>query len=85
MIFDRLRDLEGDWHEFESKALRKENERKDKEAKKALQKEAFAKDALKKRSLDAESESVVLPDAKRQQTVGPSQDQLGSSSSVAPV
>ncbi|KAI9846333.1 MAG: kinase subunit of RNA polymerase II carboxy-terminal domain kinase I [Sclerophora amabilis] len=30
-----LRDLEGDWHEFESKALRKENERRDKEARRA--------------------------------------------------
>ncbi|KAI9787305.1 MAG: kinase subunit of RNA polymerase II carboxy-terminal domain kinase I [Peltula sp. TS41687] len=31
----RLRDLEGDWHEFESKALRKENERREKEIRKA--------------------------------------------------
>ena len=31
----RLKDLEGDWHEFESKALRRENERRDKEARRA--------------------------------------------------
>ncbi|KAI9794514.1 MAG: kinase subunit of RNA polymerase II carboxy-terminal domain kinase I [Piccolia ochrophora] len=34
-----LRGLEGDWHEFESKALRKENERRDKEARRANNKE----------------------------------------------
>lgn len=27
--------MDGDWHEFESKALRKENERRDREARKA--------------------------------------------------
>ncbi|KAL1865995.1 hypothetical protein VTK73DRAFT_4937 [Phialemonium thermophilum] len=37
-----LRDLDGDWHEFESKALRRENERKEKEAKRAMAKEAAA-------------------------------------------
>ncbi|KAL9102023.1 MAG: hypothetical protein Q9163_002778 [Psora crenata] len=30
-----LKDLQGDWHEFESKALRKENERKNQEARRA--------------------------------------------------
>ncbi|KAJ4201953.1 serine/threonine protein kinase, CMGC, CDC2/CDK sub [Fusarium falciforme] len=30
-----LSNIEGDWHEFESKALRKENERRDREARKA--------------------------------------------------
>lgn len=34
---NRLAQLVGDWHEFESKALRKENERKDKEARKQAQ------------------------------------------------
>ncbi|KAI9884979.1 MAG: hypothetical protein M1823_003216 [Watsoniomyces obsoletus] len=34
-----LRNLEGDWHEFESKALRKENERRDKEARRQQQQE----------------------------------------------
>ncbi|PQE28545.1 CMGC CDK CRK7 kinase protein [Rutstroemia sp. NJR-2017a WRK4] len=34
-----LKALQGDWHEFESKALRKENERKDKEARRQAQKE----------------------------------------------
>ncbi|KAK0378669.1 hypothetical protein CLIM01_03962 [Colletotrichum limetticola] len=37
-----LADLDGDWHEFESKALRRENERKEKEARRAA---ASAKDS----------------------------------------
>ncbi|KAL3422906.1 hypothetical protein PVAG01_04653 [Phlyctema vagabunda] len=40
--------LEGDWHEFESKALRKENERKDKEARRQAQKAAAAKEHAEK-------------------------------------
>lgn len=35
-----LADIGGDWHEFESKALRKENERKDREARKAQQRDS---------------------------------------------
>lgn len=34
--------MDGDWHEFESKALRRENERKEKEARRAA---ASAKDS----------------------------------------
>lgn len=34
-----LADIGGDWHEFESKALRKENERRDREARRAADKE----------------------------------------------
>lgn len=34
----RLQQIEGDWHEFESKALRRENERKEREARKAAEK-----------------------------------------------
>lgn len=33
-----LQQIDGDWHEFESKALRRENERKDREARKAAEK-----------------------------------------------
>ncbi|KAG0646472.1 CTD kinase subunit alpha [Hyphodiscus hymeniophilus] len=58
-----LSKLEGDWHEFESKALRKENERKDKEARRQAQKEAAVKaEKDKKRGADSE---VVEPDPKR--------------------
>lgn len=32
---NRLATLDGDWHEFESKALRRENDRKEKEARRA--------------------------------------------------
>jgi CTD kinase subunit alpha len=56
--------LEGDWHEFESKALRKENERKDKENRRAAQKE---KEKEKKRASEGDTER----DAKRQQTAPP--------------
>ncbi|KAH8908365.1 Pkinase-domain-containing protein [Coniochaeta sp. PMI_546] len=35
-----LQNLDGDWHELDSKALRRENERKEKEAKRAAAKEA---------------------------------------------
>lgn len=35
-----LADLEGDWHEFESKALRKEKERQDKEARRVAREQA---------------------------------------------
>jgi CTD kinase subunit alpha len=48
--------LEGDWHEFESKALRKENERKDKEARRQAQKEAALKaEKEKKRGPEGEA------------------------------
>jgi CTD kinase subunit alpha len=55
--------LDGDWHEFESKALRKENERKDKEARRQAQKEAALK-AEKDKKRGAESE-VPEPEPKR--------------------
>lgn len=51
-----LSTLDGDWHEFESKALRKENERKDKEARRQAQKEAALKaEKDKKRGLESEA------------------------------
>lgn len=56
----RLADLTGDWHEFESKALRKENERKEKEARRQHDKE---KEKEKKRSTDDRDGAV---DAERE-------------------
>ncbi|PSN74454.1 Pkinase-domain-containing protein, partial [Corynespora cassiicola Philippines] len=41
---DILKDLQGDWHEFESKALRKEKERQDKEARRAARAEEARKE-----------------------------------------
>ena len=38
-VSGRLSQLDGNWHEFESKALRKENERKEKELRRQMQKE----------------------------------------------
>jgi CTD kinase subunit alpha len=65
----RLATLDGDWHEFESKALRKENERKDKEARRQAQKEKDAVAKEKKRAPDGE---VADRDAKRLQMGPPS-------------
>ncbi|KAL8711429.1 MAG: hypothetical protein Q9220_004087 [cf. Caloplaca sp. 1 TL-2023] len=45
-----LKDLEGDWHEFESKALRKENERKNQEARRAARNEEQQKEKEKRRA-----------------------------------
>lgn len=50
----RLAAIEGEWHEFESKALRKENERKDKEARRQAQKDAVKADKEKKRGPEGE-------------------------------
>lgn len=47
---NRLKDLEGDWHEFESKALRKENERKNKEARQAARNEEHQREKEKRRA-----------------------------------
>jgi CTD kinase subunit alpha len=46
---DALKELEGDWHEFESKALRKEKEKQDKEARRAAREET-KKDEGKRRA-----------------------------------
>ncbi|KAL8720814.1 MAG: hypothetical protein Q9225_002368 [Loekoesia sp. 1 TL-2023] len=45
-----LKDLQGDWHEFESKALRKENERKSQEARRAARNEEHQKEKEKRRA-----------------------------------
>jgi len=64
----RLAKLEGDWHEFESKALRKENERKEKEARRQ-QKEASSKSSSDKKRA---SDQPVDRDPKRVNTgMGP--------------
>jgi CTD kinase subunit alpha len=46
---EALSELEGDWHEFESKALRKEKEKQDKEARRAAREET-KKDEGKRRA-----------------------------------
>ncbi|KAM5342472.1 hypothetical protein ACJ41O_013438 [Fusarium nematophilum] len=59
-----LSKIDGDWHEFESKALRKENERRDREARKAAKDNAARdKEKDKKRA----NESNDQRDAKRLQ------------------
>lgn len=49
-VRNRLKDLEGDWHEFESKALRKENDRKTQEARRATRLEEHEKEKAKRRA-----------------------------------
>ena len=49
-VLSRLKDLAGDWHEFESKALRKENERKSQEARRAARNEEHEKEKAKRRA-----------------------------------
>ncbi|KAI9744258.1 MAG: kinase subunit of RNA polymerase II carboxy-terminal domain kinase I [Claussenomyces sp. TS43310] len=63
-----LQALEGDWHELESKALRKENEKRDKEARRSQQKEAATKEKDRKRGLENE---VSEREAKRLHTAAP--------------
>ncbi|MCJ1438982.1 kinase subunit of RNA polymerase II carboxy-terminal domain kinase I [Xylographa pallens] len=48
-----LKDLQGDWHEFESKALRRENERKDKEARRAVRQEEHDREKAKRRASES--------------------------------
>jgi CTD kinase subunit alpha len=62
--------LDGDWHEFESKALRKENERKDKESRR-LQKEGAASKSEKEKKRNIEGDAVQS-EAKRVQMDPPS-------------
>lgn len=58
----RLKDLQGDWHEFESKALRKENARKDQEARRAVRHEEQQKEKEKRR---ASASTGIERDSKR--------------------
>ncbi|KZF20351.1 Pkinase-domain-containing protein [Xylona heveae TC161] len=64
-----LENLEGDWHEFESKALRRENERRDKEARRALREEQYQKEKEKRR---ASANPPSERDPKRQRAEPPS-------------
>ena len=49
----RLKDLTGDWHEFESKALRRENDRREKEARRQQKQDELEKDRAKRRASSA--------------------------------
>jgi CTD kinase subunit alpha len=56
---EALKELEGDWHEFESKALRKEKERQDKEARRAARDETAKKDDGKRRADAVDNEHAA--------------------------
>jgi CTD kinase subunit alpha len=60
---EALKELEGDWHEFESKALRKEKEKQDKEARRAAREET-KKDEGKRRAEVAASDEREVKRAK---------------------
>lgn len=62
----RLAKLDGDWHEFESKALRKENERKEKERRRQAQKNSVPKTEKDKKR--GPEDPTTERDAKRVQT-----------------
>ena len=51
-----LAELDGDWHEFESKALRKEKEKQDKEARR---RDREQKEVEKRAAEDASSDLLV--------------------------
>jgi len=72
-VESRLKDLEGDWHEFESKALRKENERKNQEARRATRLEEHEKEKAKRRASSAAADR----EAKRARP-NSSQGEIGS-------
>lgn len=50
----RLANIEGEWHEFESKALRKENERREREARRAA-KDHASREKDKKRGPESQN------------------------------
>ncbi|MCJ1310734.1 kinase subunit of RNA polymerase II carboxy-terminal domain kinase I [Agyrium rufum] len=60
-----LVNLQGDWHEFESKALRRENERKDKEARRQVRIEEHAAREKEKKRAPPDAGSSTERDAKR--------------------
>ena len=64
-IIYRLKDLEGDWHEFESKALRKENERKNQEARRAVRLEEKEKEKEKEKRRASGSAATTEREPKR--------------------
>lgn len=54
-VLCRLATLDGDWHELESKALRKANERKERQAKKDAAQESTAAGTSKDRKRPSEA------------------------------
>ncbi|KAH7079441.1 hypothetical protein FB567DRAFT_122333 [Paraphoma chrysanthemicola] len=65
---EALKELEGDWHEFESKALRKEKEKQDKEARRAAREET-KKDEGKRRAETAAGEERESKRAKSSEII----------------
>lgn len=75
-----LQHVDGDWHEFESKALRRENERKDREARKAAEKGSgsTSKDNKDSRKRPPEA-SDANRETKRQHVEKPAEAASGAS------
>ncbi len=77
----RLKNLDGDWHEFESKALRRENERREREAARHVpaSKDPSARAKEKKRAYEASEQR----EAKRPHVEKSSQTATGKEKSTA--
>ena len=72
-LHNRLKDLQGDWHEFESKALRRENERKDKEARRQVRQDEHNREKEKRRasagaSMEEREPKRIRPSANNEDT-----------------
>ena len=57
----RLQDVEGDWHEFESKALRREKEKQEREARKARDRDRAAASREKEKGKGKDQEKKRAP------------------------
>ncbi|KAI1103558.1 Pkinase-domain-containing protein [Jackrogersella minutella] len=79
-----LRDLEGEWHEFESKALRREKEKQDRDARRAATKEGNIRDKDRKRPPSVHDSQR---DSKRAHVEGrpPALGRASSSNAIQPV
>lgn len=62
---EELQYLEGDWHEFESKALRREKERVEKEERRRAREEEKSKRKLEGAEADEAAAAAPGPDAKK--------------------
>lgn len=69
---EALKELEGDWHELESKALRKEKEKLDKEARRVAREETQRKDGEKRRA-----ESAAEPEREPKRVRSDASDKTG--------
>ncbi|KAI1171249.1 Pkinase-domain-containing protein [Nemania sp. FL0916] len=68
----RLKDIKGDWHEFESKALRREKEKQEKQQREARRAAAAKEDEQNREKKRSSSVTGTQPESKRQHLEGQS-------------